>query len=275
VIGGIDARSLQLLERLYGSFTGVQVLRTNIKTAEMIKYASNALLATMISFSNEFANLCSALGGIDAVDVMKGVHLSRYLSIRDENGRYVEAPITSFLAAGCGFGGSCLPKDVKALVTRAEEAGVPMRLLDAVMKINERQPTQTVALLKRHYASLEGLRVAVLGLAFKPDTSDIRESPAIPIIKELLSAKAVVKAHDPVAIEEFQRAYPSGDVEFCAQLPRAIEDVEAIVVVTRWGQFRELPELVKRLDPQPLVVDARRMLNKGEVARYAAIGLGG
>lgn len=274
VIGGIDARSLQSIERLYDSFEGVPVLRTNTKTAEMIKYASNALLATMISFSNEFANLCSALGGIDVVEVMKGVNLSRYLTNRGQNGDFFEAPITSFLAAGCGFGGSCLPKDVKALIARGKEAGASTRLLDAVIGINERQPSETVAILRRHFGRLENLRVAVLGLAFKPDTSDIRESPAVPIIRELLSAKAIVKAHDPVAIEEFRGAYPGDEIEFCDQLSGAIEGVEAIIVVTRWVQFKALPELIKHMNPQPLLVDARRMFERSEVARYAGVGLG-
>jgi len=274
VIGGIDARSLQSIERLYDSFKGVPVLRTNIKTAEMIKYASNALLATMISFSNEFANLCSALGGIDVVEVMKGVNLSRYLTNHGQNGDFFEAPITSFLAAGCGFGGSCLRKDVKALIARGKEAGASTRLLDAVIEINERQPSETVAIVRRHFGRLENLRVAVLGLAFKPDTSDIRESPAVPIIRELLSAKAVVKAHDPVAIEEFRGAYPGDEIEFCDQLARAIEGVEAIIVVTRWAQFKALPEMIKHLNPPPLVVDARRMFERSEVARYAGVGLG-
>jgi UDPglucose 6-dehydrogenase/GDP-mannose 6-dehydrogenase len=263
------------MEKLYADFADVRTLRTNLSTAEMIKYASNALLATMISFSNEFANLCGALGDIDVVEVMKGVHLSRYLSTRDSSGQYFEAPINAFLGAGCGFGGSCLPKDVKALIARGDEAGVPMRLLDAVMQINERQPAQTVALLKRRFPSLAGLRVAVLGLAFKPDTSDIRESPALPIIRQLIADGAAVRAYDPVATEEARNVFPNGSVEWPDHLVQALEGVDAIIVVTRWREFGELPELLRGMDPQPLVVDARRMLDKSRVARYAGIGLGG
>jgi UDPglucose 6-dehydrogenase len=273
VIGGVDARSTEMMEELYRDFDGVEVQRVNVGTAEMIKYASNALLATMISFSNEFANLCSAMDDIDVVDVMRGVHHSRYLSARDEkNGTYVEAPITSFLAAGCGFGGSCLPKDVKALIARGEESGVPMCLLTSVMHINERQPGRVVGMLKRRFPSLKGVRVTVLGLAFKPDTSDIRETPAIPMMRELLAAGASVKAHDPVANEEVKAILP--EVEYCNELPRAIEASQAVIVVTRWQQYLELPRLLRNADPQPLVLDARRMLKRSDLAHYAGVGLG-
>ena len=160
VLGGIDQRSTDVLAELYEPFPAdVPRLRTNTRTAEMIKYASNSLLATLISFSNELANLGSALGGIDTVEVMRGVHLSMYFRSRNKDGL---PPITSFLKAGCGFGGSCLPKDVSALIAHGHKAATSMRMLESVIRINEEQPKRTVALLRKHWASLKGIRVAVL-----------------------------------------------------------------------------------------------------------------
>src|SRR6185295_13146068 len=210
VLGGMDERSVDVLERLYAPFSSdVPRFRTNNKTAEMIKYASNAVLATMISFSNEVGNLCAQLGNIDAADVMRGVHLARYFTTPlDDGAKRITAPITTFLYAGCGFGGSCLPKDVKALVAHGASAGQPMPLLDTVVKINEQQPRRVVELLEKHFPSLAGVRISVLGLAFKPDTDDMRESPAIPIIRDLLALGAVVSAYDPVAAESAKKVLP-------------------------------------------------------------------
>jgi UDPglucose 6-dehydrogenase len=181
VLGGIDQRTIARLEELYAAFPDVPWVRTNNKTAEMIKYASNSVLATLISFSNEIAGLRTALGGVD--NVMRGVHLARDFTTRLPDGRAIAAPITSFLEAGCGFGGSCLPKDVAALAAQGREANASMRLLSAVLEINRGQPRRMLELLSRHFPSLNGVRVTVLGLAFKPDTDNVRESPALPIVR--------------------------------------------------------------------------------------------
>jgi UDPglucose 6-dehydrogenase len=273
VLGGIDQRSQAALEELYAPFQTVEKLKTNVKTAEMIKYASNALLATMISFSNEIGNLGAALGGVDVVDVMRGLHLSNYLSVSMPDGKRQNPGITAFLAAGCGFGGSCLPKDVKALVAHGRNAGQPMRLLDAVVQVNEQQPQKVISLLKKHYASLQDLRVTVLGLSFRPDTNDMRESPAIPILRKLASEGAVLKAYDPAAREEALRLFQGDSVHICDDLEEALLDAQAIVLVTRWEEFRGLPELVQKLEPQPLFVDGRRMLAKTMFSRYEGVGL--
>jgi UDPglucose 6-dehydrogenase len=262
VLGGNDERTLDALASVYSVFPHTRKLRTNNRTAEMIKYASNALLATMISFANEVGNLCGTLG-IDVVDVMPGVHASRYLT---PNGSGRAAPIASFLEAGCGFGGSCLPKDVRALIAHGRQAGRQLDLLEAVMRVNDRQPDEVVALLKNELGSLAGLRVTVLGLAFKPGTDDTRESPALPVLERLRAEGAALTLYDPVA-----RAALEG-VSVAPDLESAVEAAEAIVLITRWPQFEALPELLERLDPQPLVVDGRRLLDKRSVARYAGIG---
>jgi UDPglucose 6-dehydrogenase len=273
VLGGIDDRSIDLLDRLYTGFEGVERLRTNNTTAEMIKYTSNSLQAMLISFSNEIGNLCAAVGDADVVEVMRGVHSCRYLTTIMPNGDPVVAPIVSFLAAGCGFGGSCFPKDVKALIAFGEKHNQPMPLLDAVIQINAQQPSQILTLLQKHFPSLAGIRIAILGLAFRPDTNDMRESPAIPIIKDLLAHQAEVKAYDPIANNEAEKIFNSGEIELCDSLTQVLTDVDAVVLVTRWAEFQAVPQLLANLDPQPLFVDGRRLLDKHSIARYEGIGL--
>lgn len=268
VLGGIDERSIATLAQLYKPFTDVPILRTNTRTAEMIKYASNSLLAALISFTNELANLGSSLGGIDTVEVMRGVHLSQYFRGRTKEGL---PPITSFLKAGCGFGGSCLPKDVSALIVHGQKAGTSMRLLESVIRINEEQPKRTVALLNKHWPSLKGVRVSVLGLSFKPETSDVRESPAFPILRELLDQGAVVKGYDPVAKREAQKVFPEPRVNYCDSLEAALADIDAVVVVTPWKEFRDVPALLK--GRQVVFVDGRRAFDKQCIASYEGVGL--
>lgn len=273
VIGGIDRRTLDALEALYAGFAGVPIIRTNPSTAEMIKYASNSLLALMISFSNELADLCTALGGIDALDVMHGVHASAYLTVPNDNGARAQAPIASFLEAGCGFGGSCLPKDVSALVAHGRARGLDMGLLGEVMTINRQRPGRVVEALQKDLGTLRGKRVAVLGLAFKPDTDDVRESPAFPIIRSLVHAGATVVAHDPVANEPARRALNGTPAHLTATMQEAVQGADAVLVVTRWKQFEALAEVVAQMNPQPLVFDGRRMLDRADFARYDGIGL--
>ena len=273
ILGGMDERTVDTLAALYAPFRDVDQLRTNNRTAEMIKYTSNALLATAISFSNEVANLCSALGGIDVADVLRGVHLSRYLSPLAADGRRTMAPLSAFLWAGCGFGGSCLPKDTKALIAHGRRAGRPMPLLEAVLRVNEQQPQQMLARLRKHFPALDGIRVAVLGLAFRPGTDDVRESPAIPIIAELLAAGALVKAHDPVAGHQAKRLFPDGGVAVCDDLEETLRDIEAVLIVTGWDEFRRVPRVLAAMSACPVVIDGRRMIDKTAVARYEGIGV--
>ncbi|MGO9837012.1 MAG: UDP-glucose dehydrogenase family protein, partial [Polyangiaceae bacterium] len=255
VIGG-DDRTVAALRDVYAGFEGVPIVQTNAPTAEMIKYASNAMLATAISFSNEIANLGSAIGGIDAAEVMHGVHLSRYLSTRLSDGTTVTAPLSSFYEAGCGYGGSCLPKDVAALAARGRQVGSPLPLLEAVAGINDHQPARLVGLLQRELGPLAGRRITVLGLAFKPDTDDVRSSPSFPVLRLLRELGAEITVHDPVVGPEALDGL--GEVAYTADLADAVKQADAIVIVTRWDDYRRLPELVGQLDPPPFVVDGRR-----------------
>jgi UDPglucose 6-dehydrogenase len=270
VLGGVDAQTHDVLARLYAGFDeAVPRIFTNPTTAEMIKYASNAVLATMISFSNEIARLCTAVGGVDAIEVMRGVHQAAYFTMR-RDGERLTAPIASFLEPGCGFGGSCLPKDVTALVGQGRDMGLGLGLLQSVLDVNREQPGEVMRLIGRHFASLQNVPVAVLGLAFKPDTDDVRESPAFPIIRALKAQGARVSAYDPVA-RPADHADMAG-VTLEESLPSAVEGAEIVVLVTRWAEFSQLSGLLNELGRRPLVVDGRRVLDPAAFTLYEGIG---
>jgi UDPglucose 6-dehydrogenase len=269
VLGGIDDRSIETMAGAYEAFADVPVVRTNPRSAEMIKYASNTLLATMISLSNELANLSAAIGDVDIPTVMKGVHLSRYLT--DAEGR--TAPLASFLYPGCGYGGSCLPKDTRALVSQGTGLGVPMRVLEAVDRVNRAQPQKMLDMLRRHFPTLEGLRVGVLGLAFRPGTDDMRESPAIPLITQLAGEGAEIRAFDPIATDSASAVFAGLNIKLCEDISEAVQDVDAVLLVTRWDDFADLPGLLAQQPAPPLLVDGRRMIDPQAVPRYDGIGL--
>jgi UDPglucose 6-dehydrogenase len=276
VFGAIDHRTLRSLEELYAGFPHTDRIRVSNRTAETMKYASNALFAMLISFSNEIANLCAAMPGVDVVDVLRSVHLDGRVSPILEDGRRLTPGLTSYLGAGCGYGGSCFPKDVRGLIAHGRQAGVPMPLLDAVVRTNDEQPKQMLRLLDKHFSSLAGVKVAVLGLAFKPGTDDMRESPAIPIIRELRARQAVVSAYDPIA-GKVAREHLGGidQVRLCAGLEETLEDAQAVLLVTRWPEFERLPDLLASHPLTPILVDGRRMIPRDSVTYYEGIGLAG
>ncbi|ELR98322.1 UDP-glucose/GDP-mannose dehydrogenase family protein [Gloeocapsa sp. PCC 73106] len=273
VIGGINAKTLDLLSELYSVFPEVDILKTNCKTAEMIKYAANSLLATMISFANEMANLCAVSGNVDIVEVMKGVYLDKRLTpINNDSSRIVPS-FTTYLEAGCGFGGSCFPKDIQAISAYGAKLGNSMHLLQAVLDVNKQQPYQMLNLFKKNFHPPQGVKVAVLGLAFKPGTDDIRESPSIPIIQSLLEMKCIVQAYDPVANSKAEIIFLTNQITFCETLKEALTNVQAIFIMTKWQEFRKIPELLVEMNSSPLVIDGRRIIDKNSVASYEGIGL--
>jgi UDPglucose 6-dehydrogenase len=224
------------LEELYRFFSCPKLV-TDIKTAEMIKYASNAFLATKISFANEIGNVCKKLG-IDAYRVFEGVGLDHRIN-------------PAFFRAGIGFGGSCLPKDIRALIRRAEELGDQPRILRADIEVNESQPLRLIELLKKHVQSLRGKRIGILGLAFKPGTDDVRESRAILIVKKLIEEGARVLAYDPKAVENFRKLFP--DIEYASSAEELVAESDAIMIVTEWRDFENLDYRGK------IVIDGRRI----------------
>jgi UDPglucose 6-dehydrogenase/GDP-mannose 6-dehydrogenase len=274
VLGGIDERTLDTLEGLYQPFEGVDTIRTNPRTAEMIKYTANSLLATMISFSNEIGNLCAAIPNVDVTEVMRGVHLDKRLSPILDDGTRVKPAFTTYIEAGCGFGGSCFPKDVKALIAHGRKLGTDMRLLDAVIGVNQAQPERVMTLLHRHFKDLAGVKVTVLGVAFKPGTDDIRESPALPLIQQLLEHKAIVTAFDPIARHEAEKHFGAGALTYAETLEQSVAGAEAVLLLTRWPEFAALPALLADLASPPVLIDGRRVIARGSVPRYEGIGIG-
>jgi UDPglucose 6-dehydrogenase len=243
VLGVKDDRTKSIFEELYVQFSCPKLI-TDIKTAEMIKYASNAFLATKISFANEIGNICKKLG-INAYEVFKGVGLDHRIN-------------PAFFRAGIGFGGSCFPKDVKALIAKAEEVGENPKIMRAVVEVNDRQPLKMLELLKKHIPNLKGKRIGILGLAFKPDTDDIRESRAIPIVERLIEEGAKIIAYDPKAMDNFRKLFPQ--IEYTSSAENVL-NADAVLVVTEWDEFEELDYTEK------VVIDGRMI----ERARKAAI----
>jgi UDPglucose 6-dehydrogenase len=253
VVGTDSERARDLMNKLYGPITRVTrpILFTTIPSAELIKYASNAMLATRISFMNEISHLCEAVGA-DIADVAKGMGLDTRIGPR-------------FLQAGCGYGGSCFPKDVKALAQVLEQHGLTSTLLQAVDYINERQKRSIVQKLKKHMPVLEGKTIAIWGLAFKPRTDDVREAPAVTVIEMLKREYAHVRAFDPEAMENTRRLF--GDqVYFAKDAYDALEGADALLILTEWDEFRE-PDFgrMRELLKQPLVIDGRNIFNPEEV----------
>jgi len=251
VIGSLDKRSGDLVEKLYANFK-TPVLMTDIRTAEMIKYASNAFLATKISFANEVGNICKKMG-IDVYEVMKGVGLDKRIS-------------PHFLNAGAGYGGSCFPKDVEALIHRAKEIGYEPKLLEEVQDLNRRQKIIIVEQLEKKAGNLKGKTVCVLGLAFKPDSDDIREASSISIISELLRRGAKVKAYDPKATESMRKLFP--DIEYAKSAQDALSGSDACLVVTEWGEFKRLTDSDFSKMKRKIILEGRRILDRSRVKNF-------
>ncbi len=274
VMGGNDERARARIEEVYKPFGDTDKVLVNNQTAEMIKYTSNALLATLISFSNEIGNLCSAIENVDVANVIDGVKLDKRLSPILENGERIHPDINTYLDAGCGFGGSCFPKDVNALRAFGAQRNLAMPLLDAVMQTNASQPQQMLKLLEKRHIEVADAKVAILGLAFKPGTDDVRESPALPIIRSLVTSGASVTGFDPVATDEAKKALSDVEVNYASSLNEAIDGANVIMIVTSWPEFANIPKLIAPLKHQPVVIDGRRMLTADSVAHYEGIGLG-
>lgn len=283
VVGASDAATADLLERLYAPFHSA-VERMTPTEAELVKYASNTLLATLISFSNEIAAVCEATPGADVERVMDVLHLDRNLSPRVD-GALVRPGILAFLRAGSGYGGSCLPKDTAALRAYAGGLGVATPLLDAAEAVNAARPAAVARLLEDELDELDeldgldgldGRAVAVLGLAFKPGTDDVRQSPAIALVHALRGRGAEVRAWDPVVRAPVAGLDPS--VPVAADVEEALRDVDAAVIATAWPELAELDwERLAGLMAGSLVFDARNAfadVRWPRALRYRRIGLG-
>ena len=271
VLGHEDEKTLERLRVLYAPWD-VDKPEVNTRTAEMIKYANNCLLATQISAVNEIANLAASVGGIDVMDVMSGVHMDKRWNPISETGR-ANPKILTYLIPGCGFGGSCFPKDVQALRSQGEALGLRMEMLNAVLSVNSEQPDQVARILMMELGDLSGKSVLLLGLAFKPETDDVRESASLRIAETLLDAGANVTAHDPIAISPFESAFGAraSEITFTKDWRRALPNAQIVVIATRWDEYSEVADLG---EVGQIIFDARRMLDPADVtaSQYLTIG---
>lgn len=265
VIGIESQRARRVMERLYRPFllNNFRVIFMDIASAEMTKYAANAMLATRISFMNDIANLCDAVGA-DVNQVRKGIGSDARIG-------------SKFLYPGCGYGGSCFPKDVKALIHTGATNSCPMRVIEAVEAVNESQKSRPIEILKQELRDLKGKNIAIWGLAFKPETDDMRCAPSLVVIDALVKAGATVKVYDPVAMDECKRRL--GDiVTYSRDMYDTVVDADAVVMLTEWKQFR-LPSwnVVDRAMRGNLIVDGRNIYQPDELEeaglRYRGIGI--
>src|SRR5215216_733814 len=259
VIGTDDPRAKDIMAALYRPLylNAPPILYTGRRTAELVKYAGNAFLATKVTFINEIAELCEKIGA-DVQEVARGIGLDNRIG-------------TKFLHAGPGFGGSCFPKDIRALVKVALDHDVQLRIVEAVLGVNDnRKRAMARKVSNAAGGSLRGKTVAVLGLTFKPDTDDMREAPSIPLVTGLLDMGARVRAHDPVGIEQAKKELP--DIEYCEDPYACVRGAHAMVVVTEWVQYRTLDlERLKAEMAQPVVVDLRNIYRPEDMAAHGFI----
>ena len=263
VIGSDQDRAIEVMKELYRPLFLIEtpIVITSLEAAELIKYAANAFLATKITFINEIANLCDAIG-CDVHDVARGMGMDNRIGRK-------------FLHPGPGYGGSCFPKDTRALTTVADQFGVETRIVDAVIDANERQREAMIPKIEKLVGDLSGKNIGVLGLSFKPETDDMRESPAIEIINAMTSRGARVKAYDPVAMDEARHYIES--IEYAIDEYDAIRGADALVIITEWNQFRALDmEKVKSLLKSPKIVDLRNIYEPGDMRElgFEYIGVG-
>lgn len=265
VVGVESDRAREIMEKIYRPIAraGRPVIVTDIRSAELIKYASNAFLAVKITFANEMANFCE-LAGANMKEVAKGMGADNRIGSR-------------FLYAGIGYGGSCFPKDVQALMETGKEYDFDFSIIKAADKVNDAQKLRPIAFLKKQYKSLKGRTIGIWGLSFKPRTDDVREAPARYIIEELLKAGAHVKAFDPVAMESFKISFPDKRVRYVEHAYEAVEDADALIVCTEWDEFRtvEYPELASRMKER-VIVDGRNIFERkeAEAEGFSYFGIG-
>ena len=264
VIGADDERATELMLELYSPFTrtGAPIMVMDCASAELSKYAANSMLATRISFMNEVANLCEVVGG-DVDQVRKAIGSDRRIG-------------SSFLFPGCGYGGSCFPKDVQAMIRFADDAGYQFKILRSVEDVNTAQKSRLFAKIKKQLGSLKGKTIAVWGLAFKPRTDDMREAPSIPLIEALLAAGAKVRAYDPEATNVAKGIFGKR-ITYAASNYDALRNADALAIVTEWSEFRR-PDFVRmrELMRAPIVFDGRNLFTPAQMKQngfsYYSIG---
>ncbi|MGB7064379.1 MAG: nucleotide sugar dehydrogenase, partial [Syntrophobacteria bacterium] len=271
VIGELDERSGDVLEHFCNQVykgQNIPILRMNLESAEMVKYGRNTFLAMNISYINEMSRLAETIKGVDIYEVVKGIGADWRIN-------------PAFLNAGCGYGGSCFPKDVKALISFARTRGIEPQLLEAVEEVNEQQAAHMVAIARQELGgSLKGKRFALLGLSFKPGTDDMREAPSIKIANHLYAQEADIVAYDPKAITNAQERFIRDTIKisYAGSIEDCLKEAECCMILTEWEEFKSItPSMFNKYMKRSVIIDGRRIYNSDMhnlVDRYRGIGLG-
>ena len=262
VLGGYRTKFMRKTEKFFSRFNpNVPIIITNHQTAEMIKYANNSFLATKISFINQIANICQGIPDTNIDDVANTIGLDPRIG-------------NLFLNAGPGYGGSCLPKDIKAIINLSSKLGVNPTLLTAVEKINKQQISHIVTLVKQNIGKINGKKLTILGVAFKPGTDDIRGSVSIDLVKRLLKLGAKITIHDPKALENARKIFHD-NTKYVKSVPSALKDCQCAIIMTQWKDYEKINNKTIKQMAKKFIIDTRRVLyNKNLDAKYYAIGLG-
>ncbi len=262
VLGGYETKYMKKAKKFFSEIhPGVPIVITNHQTAEMIKYANNSFLATKISFINQLSNICQNIPGANVDDIAKTIGLDPRIG-------------KLFLSAGPGYGGSCLPKDMKALINFADEVGIKPTLLNAVEQTNNKQIQNIILSIEKILGSLEKKHITVLGTAFKPNTDDIRDSISIELIKKLLKKKAVVTVFDPKALKNTKKFFGK-KIQYAESIPNSLKNSQCMIIMVHWKQFEKINNNSVRKMKKKLIIDCRRVLvGKNIAGDYNAIGIG-
>ena len=262
VLGGYRTKFMKKTEKFFSQFNpNVPIIITNHQTAEMIKYANNSFLATKISFINQLANICQEIPDTNIDYIAQAIGLDPRIG-------------NLFLNAGPGYGGSCLPKDIRAIINLSSKIGVQPILLNAVEKTNKQQISNIMKLIKHNIGKIKGKKITVLGVAFKPNTDDIRDSTSIELIRRLMKSGAIVTIHDSKALDNARKIFHD-NVKYAKSIPSALKNSQCAVIMTKWKEYERINnKIIKQMDKK-LIIDTRRILsNKNLDAKYYAVGLG-
>jgi UDPglucose 6-dehydrogenase len=266
IIGEFDEKSGSKLNDFYQNFYDfkIPILRVNLSTAEMIKYANNSFLAAKISFINQIANICQKIPGSDVTKISEALGLDKRIN-------------PNFLRAGLGYGGSCFPKDLDALINYAKNLNINVDLLEAVKKVNSNQPYVAIEIAKLFLKKLKNKKISILGLSFKPETDDIRNAVSIKIIKKLIEEEALITVYDPVATSKTREIFKE-KINYAPSSMECVQNSDCCILVTEWEEFRKLtPEFYLKNMRNPMLIDGRRLYNPKiftEKLKYVAVGLG-
>ena len=276
VIGSIDRKTNDVIKEIFTYFENkAEFIQTNFETAEMIKYTNNAFLATLISFSNEIANISEEITEVDTFEVMNALIKDKRITSVVNNQKIIPG-IAEYLIPGCGFGGSCFPKDINAIVGYASTIGAKTPLLDAVLSINNERANRIISLSKKILFNFNDKKIVILGLAFKPETDDMRSSPAIEVIKKLQAMNVNLHAYDPKVKEKNLETIGISDVNISDNIEESITDSDLVILLTKWSEFRKINgEFLKKYMKNPMIIDGRGFLDKEKFEKntYHKIGL--